>query len=105
MGQTVDLMGEAFEKIANDGEMMLDEEFMMNIFEPIVDQVEPFAEYLEFIFENKEGHALGSREKADKWLSFDELHAELFFPTQNNIRETHSIACHLAEVAAATFLI
>ena len=43
MGRTVDLMEEAFEKIANDGEMMLDKEFMMNIFEPIVDQVEPFA--------------------------------------------------------------
>jgi hypothetical protein len=66
MGRTIDLMEEAFEKIANDGQMMLDNEFMMNIFEPIVDQVEPFAEYLEFIFENKEGHVLGSREKADK---------------------------------------
>jgi hypothetical protein len=73
MGRTVDLMEEAFEKFANDGEMMLDEEFMMNIFEPIVDQVEPFAEYLEFIFENKEGYALGLRDKDDKWLPFDEL--------------------------------
>jgi hypothetical protein len=105
MGRTVDLMEEAFEKIANDGEMMLDKEFMMNIFEPIADQVEPFAEYLEFIFENKEGHALGSREKVDKWLPFDELHAELLFPTQNYACQTHSIACRLAEVAAATFLI
>jgi hypothetical protein len=43
MGRTVDLMEEAFEKIENDEEMMLDEEFMMNIFEPIVDQVEQFA--------------------------------------------------------------
>ncbi len=58
MGRTVDLMEEAFEKIANDGGMMLDKEFMMNIFEPIVDQVEPFAEYLGFIFENKDRHAL-----------------------------------------------
>ena len=105
MGRTVDLMEETFEKIANDGEMMLDEEFTMNIFEPIVVQVEPFAEYLEFIFENKERHALGSREKADKWLPFDELHAELFFPTWNYVCQTHSIACCLAEVAAATFLI
>jgi hypothetical protein len=31
MGRTIDLMEEAFEKIANDGEMMVDEEFMMNI--------------------------------------------------------------------------
>jgi hypothetical protein len=98
-------MEEAFEKIANDGEMMVDKEFMMNIFEPIVDQVEPFAEYLEFIFKNKEGHALGSREKANKWLPFDELRAELFIPTQNYVHQTHSIACHQAEVAAATFLI
>jgi hypothetical protein len=105
MGQTVDLTEEAFEKIANDGEIMLDKDFMMNIFEPIVDQVEPFAEYLEFIFENKEGHVFGSREKANKWLPYDELHAELFFPTRNYVRQTHSIACHLAEVAAATFLI
>jgi hypothetical protein len=105
MRRTVDLMEEAYEKIANDGEMMLDEEFMMNIFGPIVDQVEPFAEYLEFMYENKEGHALGSREKAGKWLPFDELHAELFFPTRNYIRQTHSIACCLTEVAAATFLI
>ncbi len=37
MGQTVDLMEEAFEKMANDREVMLDEEFIMNIFEPIVD--------------------------------------------------------------------
>jgi hypothetical protein len=105
MGQTVDLMEEAFGKITNDEEMMLDEEFIINIFEPIVDEVEPFAEYLEFIFENKEGHALGSREKANKWLPFDAFCAELFFPTQNYVRQTHSIACCLAEVAAATFLI
>jgi hypothetical protein len=105
MGRTVDLMEEAFEKIANDGEMMLDKEIMMNIFEPIVDQVEPFAESLKFIFENKEGRALGSRVKADKWLPFDELCAELFFPTRNYVYQTHSIACCLAEVAAATFLI
>jgi hypothetical protein len=105
MGQTVDLMEEAFETIANDGEMMFDKEFMMNIFEPIVDQVEPFAEYLGFTFENKEGHGLGSRGKANKWLPFDELPAGLFFPTRNHIRQTHSIACRLAEVAAATFLI
>ncbi len=98
-------MEEAFEKIADDGEVMLDEEFMMNIFEPIVDQVEQFTEYLEFIFENKEGHVLGSRDKADKWLPFDELRTELFCPTWNYVHQTHSIACQLAEVAAATFLI
>ncbi len=60
MGRMVDLMEDAFEKNACDGEMLLNEEFMMNIFQPIVNQVEPFAEYLEFIFEKKVAHALGS---------------------------------------------
>ena len=48
-------MEDAFEKIANDGERMLDEQLMMHIFEPIVNQVDPFAEYLEYIFEKKRG--------------------------------------------------
>jgi hypothetical protein len=47
MGWTIDLMEDAIEKNARDGERMLDEQFMMNIFEPIVNQVEPFAQYLE----------------------------------------------------------
>jgi hypothetical protein len=40
MGRTVDLMKEAFEKIASDGEIMLGKEFMLNIFEPIVDHLQ-----------------------------------------------------------------
>ena len=105
MGWTVNLMEEAFEKIANDGEMMLDEEFMMHIFEPIVNQVEPFAQYLEYAFEKKEAHELCTQNKHDRWLPFDELREELFYPTRNYVRQTHSIVCCLAEVAAATFLI
>jgi hypothetical protein len=60
MGRTVDLMKIYLKRIACDGEMLLNEEFMMNIFQPIVNQVEPFVEYLEFTFEKKEAHALGS---------------------------------------------
>ncbi len=78
---------------------------MMNMFQPIVNQVEPIAEYLEFIFEKKEAHALGSRDNNDNWLPFDELRAEFFFPSCNYVRQTYSTACCLAEVAAATFLI
>ncbi len=29
----------------------------------------------------------------------------MFFPTHNYVHQTHDTACHLAEVAAATFLI
>jgi hypothetical protein len=60
MGQKVDLIEDAFGKIACDGEMLLNEDFMMSIFQPIINQVKPFAEILEFIFEKKVAHALGS---------------------------------------------
>ncbi len=79
MGQIVDLMEDAFEKIANDGERLLDEQFMMNIFEPVVNQVDPFVEYLEYIFEKKEAHELCTRGKRDKWLPFDELEQNCSF--------------------------
>jgi hypothetical protein len=105
MGRTVGLMEDAFEKKPCDGEMLLNEDFMMSIFQPIINQVKPFAEYLEFIFEKKEAHAIGSRDNNDDWLPFDELHAELFFPSRNYVCQTHSTACCLAYVAAATFLI
>jgi hypothetical protein len=72
---------------------------MMNIFEPIVNQVDPFAEYLEYIFEKKEAPELCIRDTRDKWLPFNELQAELFFLTHNYTRQTHDTACRLAEIA------
>jgi hypothetical protein len=66
--------------------MLLNGELMMNIFQPIVNQVEPFAEYLEFIFEKMEAHVLGLQNNNDNWLPFDELRGELFFPSHNYVR-------------------
>ena len=47
MGRTVDmLLEEAFIKISSDGALLLDEDFIVNIFSDIVDEVEPFEKYL-----------------------------------------------------------
>ena len=53
MGLSVDLMEAAFLEVSEDGEKMLDEEFMMNIFKPIANKVKPFEDYLTMIFEAK----------------------------------------------------
>ncbi len=71
MGCTVDLMESAFE-IALDGPLFLDEEFMMNIFDPIVSKLDNFARYLQYIFKEEQSFAVGSRKSEDKWLPFDE---------------------------------
>ena len=39
MGKVVDLLYEAFVKIEDDGSLILDHEFMMNIFSPLYEQL------------------------------------------------------------------
>ncbi len=50
-GHSVDLMETTFEPISLDGSLLLNDEFMMNNFQPIVSKVNSFAEYLQYIFE------------------------------------------------------
>ncbi len=85
MSCTVDLMESAFEKIALDGSLLIDEKFMMNIFDPIVSKLDNFARHLQYIFEEKESFAVGSRKREDKWLPFDELRAKLIYPISDYI--------------------
>lgn len=60
MSKTVDLMESAFTMISNKGKLILDEDFMMNIFSPIVSNIPPLKDYLAYMFEEKKANALGS---------------------------------------------
>ena len=42
MPKAVDLMYKAFSEITKDGNLMLDDDFMMNIFEPLAKKIKPF---------------------------------------------------------------
>jgi hypothetical protein len=42
MGCTLDMLEDAFIKISSDGTLLLEKDFVMNIFSDIVDEVEPF---------------------------------------------------------------
>ena len=58
-------------------ELILNEDYMMNIFKPIRDTVTPRDEYLTMMFEEKRGNVLSSRLEEDKVLPYDILRAEL----------------------------
>ena len=105
MAWTVDLMEKAFTRVANNGELLLDEDFMMNIFKDISDKVPPFKEYLLFMFTEKRSNPLCSRSKDDKVLPYDLLRAMMFFPTRVDIRQSQDQSCRLAEVAACRFVV
>ena len=50
MPKAVDLMDKAFAEITKDGNLMLDDDFMMNIFEPLAKKIKPFKEYFTYMF-------------------------------------------------------
>ena len=103
MGKALDAMEYSFEMILNNGELSLDEQFMMNhLFMDLSDTIDPFREYLEFMFEDKLSKTRWSDEKVLPW---DHLHAAVFYPSRADIVKTHDLCCQLAVVAASTFLV
>jgi len=66
------------------------------------DIIDPFREYLEFMFEDKLSKTRWSDEKVLPW---DHLRAAVFYPSRADIVQTHDLCCQLAVVASATFLI
>ena len=51
MPKAVDLMDNSFTEITKDGNLMLDDDFMMNVFETLAKKINPFKEYLTYMFE------------------------------------------------------
>ena len=50
MGKALDAMEKAFEQILDNGELIFDEDFMMNqMFVELSETIDPFKRYLEFM--------------------------------------------------------
>ena len=50
----VDLTEEAFAEITKEGNLMLDDDFTMNIFELLAKKINPFKEYSTYMFEEQQ---------------------------------------------------
>ena len=79
MGTMLVLMEAHVEVIADDGTLMVNEDYMMDMFLTIADMVNPFNIYLQFMFTGKLSKPVGVCKSVDnKVLLYHELHAELF---------------------------
>ena len=58
MGRAIDLMYDAFSEVESNGELMLDEDFIMRIFSPLYGELPEFEEYLTYFFEEKESNVM-----------------------------------------------
>ena len=59
MKKAVELMDKAFSEITKDGNLMLVDDFMMNIFEPMAKKIKTFKEYLTYKFEERQSFPVG----------------------------------------------
>jgi len=97
MAEVAQLIHDALEKVASDGKLILDQDFMMGIFQPIRAKVPSFDKYLKFMFEEHTCFAVGSRAEGDKRKAYEELIAELFLPVRQENIATNDLTIRLAE--------
>ena len=82
---------------------MFNDEFMFGIFQPILDTIPPFCQYMDYMFKSKTSNPIGSWSFDKKVVPWENLRSELMYPTRRDIVQSTDIACELAVVAAITF--
>ena len=60
MAYVLYILEQAFYKVLLDGEKLINKDFMIGIFDRITKKLPPLQEYLDFMFENKQGSLVGS---------------------------------------------
>ena len=95
------------EKIAGSGDLMLQEDFMMNILRQLQDQIDTFDEYLTDVFEDKMSKLVSGvvQLQLRPKYPFNHLLAELFYPIKKKNHQTATFCHGLAEEIATTMLI
>jgi hypothetical protein len=104
IGRAIALLHDAFVEVQRDGSLMLDEEFIMNIFSFLYDELPPLKQYLDYHLEEKEGNVIGLRKEDDCVLAIDEAMAELFLPQRMENHQTTEFCWELSVGVATTLL-
>ena len=104
MGVVVDLLHAAMSKVQSDGSLLLDYDFIMNIFSPLYEKLPEFKVYLDYHLEEKEGNVIGSSKPKDRVLAIDEALFEVFWPTLDSNRETTEFCIELASGIGTTMI-
>ena len=76
MGRALDTLHESMNEIIKQPKLILDEDYMMNIFKEYIDELPPFKKYWDFMF-NKKQMAVVARKSGAKVLPLSKLRDEL----------------------------
>jgi len=106
MGRAVDLMYNAFVEVESNGELMLDEDFIMGIFSPLYEELPEFKAYLEYFFEEKESNVIGSCSRDNCVLvALDLAKCKVFYPTRIENQQTNDLCVNLTREVATCLLL
>ena len=90
MPKALDLMGSNFAKAAKNRDLLLDEDLMMTMFDPLGKKILPFLTHLNFMFDEKKSSLAESRYINDEVFPFSLLKTELYFWARKDIVQSHS---------------
>jgi hypothetical protein len=98
-------MYNAFVEVESDGELMLDEDFIMNILSPLYAELPELNKYLTYNFEEKESNVIGSCSQGNRVLAIDLAKCEVFYRTQIENQQMHDLCVDLAREVATCLLL
>ena len=102
MGIMFDELETLLEDIEEEGDLFLNEEFMMGIFQGIMDYITPFGKYWTLMFQNKSIPHVG--EYQSKVFTFYRKRNKLLSPDDKAKKETSVMIGEMAVTAAKALL-
>ena len=96
MAKSIDLVYEAFLKIQQNNKLFLKEDFMMNIFKPLYQQLPELEEYMSWYFEEKNNLVSGINTTNERKKGMKLAREEFFYPTKVQNRESNDCCLLLA---------
>ena len=103
MGRVLDTLEAKLSKIKRDPNLILNEDFMMGIFQEYLDELPEFKDYWDATFKDRQ-MAVISRKSGTKVVHYARLRGMLFSPLRKTVRDTRFRVRELAKVAADAIL-
>ena len=103
MPDIVDLTDKGFATVQRDGNKIMDDTFIFGIFNKIAKKVNPFEEYMEYIFEHKKNIPIGSFKNEVKVKPWELLRCDMMFPTRRDIIQSNPITFEVGVHVAIIF--
>ena len=105
MGRVKGLLYIALVSIQSEGKLILDFNFMMNIFADLKQELQEFDTYSTWFYYKKEGNVIGPHSTKEQVLPVDQGIATLFYPQEVQNRQTNSLCAHLGSELATCLIL